>query len=297
MATITKGRTFVSGEVVTPAKLNTLVDSATIAGIVDADVSASAGIVDTKLATIATAGKVANSATTATNANTASTIVARDASGNFTAGTITANLTGNVTGAVTGNASTASNLSGNAAKSLCKAWVNFDGTTAGTFAGGASTVSRPAASSTATITTTTAHGLITGNVVHVLTGVQAGAYVVTFLTNTTFSIQTTATTLISGATITFQFANLRNGYNVSSIAKSGNGIYRCNFASLMTSANYVTLVTGSQFSGSGAGPNGIEGDGSVTFANGKTTGQVVVNTGTSTANGDAVSVNVVIFCD
>jgi hypothetical protein len=62
--------------------------------IVDADVNASAGIVDTKLATIATAGKVSNSATTAASANTASAIVARDASGNFTAGTITAALTG-----------------------------------------------------------------------------------------------------------------------------------------------------------------------------------------------------------
>jgi len=58
--------------------------------IVDADINASAGIVDTKLATISTAGKVSNSSTTATNANTASAIVARDASGNFSAGTITA---------------------------------------------------------------------------------------------------------------------------------------------------------------------------------------------------------------
>jgi microcystin-dependent protein len=39
MATITKGRTFVSGEVVTPTKLNTLVDSASISGIVDADIT------------------------------------------------------------------------------------------------------------------------------------------------------------------------------------------------------------------------------------------------------------------
>jgi len=39
----------------------------------------------------------------ATDANTASTIVARDASGDFSAGTITAALTGNVTGNVTGN--------------------------------------------------------------------------------------------------------------------------------------------------------------------------------------------------
>jgi hypothetical protein len=63
--------------------------------IVNGDINASAGIVDTKLATISTASKVSNSATTATNANTASAIVARDASGNFSAGTITAALTGN----------------------------------------------------------------------------------------------------------------------------------------------------------------------------------------------------------
>jgi hypothetical protein len=66
--------------------------------IVNDDINASAGIVDTKLATISTASKVSNSATTATSANTASAIVARDASGNFTAGTITAALTGNASG-------------------------------------------------------------------------------------------------------------------------------------------------------------------------------------------------------
>jgi hypothetical protein len=48
----------------------------------------------------------------ATNANTASTIVKRDASGNFSAGTITAALTGNVSGDVTGNVTgTVSSLS------------------------------------------------------------------------------------------------------------------------------------------------------------------------------------------
>ena len=81
--------------------------------IVNADINASAAIADTKLATISTAGKVANSATTATNANTASAIVARDASGNFSAGTITANVTGNVSGSsgsTTGNAATATTL-------------------------------------------------------------------------------------------------------------------------------------------------------------------------------------------
>lgn len=67
-------------------------------GIVNANIDATAAIVDTKLATIGTAGKVSNSATTATSANTASAIVARDASGNFSAGTVTANLTGNASG-------------------------------------------------------------------------------------------------------------------------------------------------------------------------------------------------------
>ena len=67
-------------------------------------------ITDTYLAQITTGGKVANSATTATNLNTASAIVARDGSGNFTAGTITAALTGNVSGSaatVTGAAQSA----------------------------------------------------------------------------------------------------------------------------------------------------------------------------------------------
>jgi hypothetical protein len=51
-------------------------------------------------------------ATNATNANTASTIVARDASGNFSAGTITAALSGNATSSssTSGNAATATAL-------------------------------------------------------------------------------------------------------------------------------------------------------------------------------------------
>jgi len=79
---------------------------------------ASAGISDSKLATITTSGKVANSATTATSANTASAIVARDSSGNFVAGTITA--------ALTGNASTATTL----ATPRAINGVNFDGSAA-----------------------------------------------------------------------------------------------------------------------------------------------------------------------
>ena len=75
--------------------------------IINADINSAAAIADTKLATISTAGKVQNAATTATSANTGSAIVARDVSGNFTAGTITA--------ALTGTASNATNLNNQAA--------------------------------------------------------------------------------------------------------------------------------------------------------------------------------------
>ncbi|HOU95686.1 MAG TPA: hypothetical protein PLN06_03570 [Bacteroidales bacterium] len=85
--------------------------------IVDADIASAAAIVDTKLATISTAGKVSNSATTATSANTPNTIVLRDGIGDFSAGMISANLTGNVTGnastaTLATTATTANNLAG-----------------------------------------------------------------------------------------------------------------------------------------------------------------------------------------
>ena len=113
MATLTKGKTFTNGETVTPQKLHELVDLGTVSGIVNADIAAGAAIADTKLAQISTANKVANSATSATSGNTANAIVARDSSGNFSAGTITAALSGNATTATT--ATTAASCSGNAA--------------------------------------------------------------------------------------------------------------------------------------------------------------------------------------
>ena len=93
--------------------------------IVNADINASAAIVDTKLATISTAGKVSNSATTATDANTASAIVARDASGNFTAGTITAALSGNASTATALATTRAIQVSGDVTGT-----ANFDGSAA-----------------------------------------------------------------------------------------------------------------------------------------------------------------------
>jgi hypothetical protein len=104
----------------------------------------------------------------ATSSNTASTIVARDASGDFSAGTITASLSGNATtsSSTTGNAATATALQ--TARTI--GGVSFDGTanislpgvdTAGNqdTSGNAAT----ATSATTATTATTANGLNTGN--------------------------------------------------------------------------------------------------------------------------------------
>ncbi len=94
--------------------------------IVNADVDPAAAIVDSKLATISSTGKVANSATTATSANTASAIVARDASNNFSAGTITAALNGNATTATTAGSFVGS-LSGDVTGTQSATVVSFVG--------------------------------------------------------------------------------------------------------------------------------------------------------------------------
>lgn len=51
MATLTKGKTFTNGELVTPQKLHELVDLGSVSGIVNADISNTAAIALSKLAT------------------------------------------------------------------------------------------------------------------------------------------------------------------------------------------------------------------------------------------------------
>jgi len=103
MATLTKGKAFTTNEVVTPTKLNDLVDKATIKDIVNADISASAAIDQSKIATISTAGKVSGTAITSGNISTTGSITT--SSNLSVSGTST--LTGNVT-ISTGNLSVGS---------------------------------------------------------------------------------------------------------------------------------------------------------------------------------------------
>ena len=82
----------VAASALTGNTLSSSVTSSSLTGVgtIATGVWQGSAIADTYLGTISTASKVSNSATTATSANTASAIVARDASGNFSAGTITA---------------------------------------------------------------------------------------------------------------------------------------------------------------------------------------------------------------
>ena len=61
-ATFTAGYSFGSTELVTNTKLGLLVSSASVTGIVNAEIASDAAIADTKFAQIATADKVSGSA-------------------------------------------------------------------------------------------------------------------------------------------------------------------------------------------------------------------------------------------
>lgn len=158
------------------------------ASIVNADINASAGIVDTKLATIATAGKVSNSATTAVSTNTASAIVARDSSGNFSAGTITA--------ALTGTASTATAL----ATARTIQGVSFDGSANITVATAGSGISV-----TGTAIANTGVLSVNGNA-----GAISNVAVTNAVQSFTVAQRGTITALTDGATITPDFAAANN---------------------------------------------------------------------------------------
>ena len=205
--------------------------------IVNADINSAAAIVDTKLATIATAGKVSNSATTAASANTASAIVARDASGNFAAGTITAALTGNVTGntsgthtgAVVGNASTATSAA---------AWTTARTITlAGDLSGNVSIDGSTNVTLTATVTAdATALGTdTTGN--YVAAGAVSGSGLSGSASSegATFTVTSNATNANTASTIVFRDASGNFSAGTISAALTGN-------ASTATTAGTVTTA-------------------------------------------------------
>lgn len=169
---------------------------------------------------------------------------------------------------------------------LCSAWVNFDGTVSGTFAGSTSTVTRVAGSNLATVTTSLPHGLVTNTGIYALTGVVAGRYVVTVLTNTTFTITTAATTALTNASITFAVNSIRASYNVSSIADLGVGNYMVNFATPLPDNSYCAVASTNASSSSWLSVN----------RNGyQTESSVELYTTQASSPTDFSSINVVVF--
>lgn len=113
-------------------------------------------------------GSNATISTNATPNNTASTLVARDGSGDFSAGTITATFSGNLTGDVTGNVSGSSgSTTGNAATATALATArtingtSFDGTTNITVTAAAGTLTGTTLNATVTASSLTSVGTLT----------------------------------------------------------------------------------------------------------------------------------------
>lgn len=127
MATVSKGRTFVSGETVTPAKLNELVDLATVTAIQTADIS------DAQITT----AKIADANVTTAKIADANVTTAKIADANVTAAKIANNAV--ETAKINNAAVTAAKLDGAQTGSApiygCRAWVNFDGTAGATVDG------------------------------------------------------------------------------------------------------------------------------------------------------------------
>jgi hypothetical protein len=181
--------------------------------ITNAKISNSAAIVDSKLATIDTAGKVTNQAVQATsalvagaysNAVGANRIVTRDGSGNFAAGTITASLSGNAATATSATTATTATTAGTAttattankvANTLTRGTYltgnNFDGSAATTWAVDAATANTVgkvvARDNNGNFSAGTITAALTGNVTGNLTG-NAGTVTNGVYTNATQTI-------------------------------------------------------------------------------------------------------------
>ena len=141
-----------SGAAATAASATTALTAPSFTGPLAGDVTGAQGA--TVVANVGgqTAGNVAsgaNAANAATSASTPSTIVKRDGSGNFTAGTVTGNLSGNATTATSANSfsgSLAGDVTGTQGATVV---ASVGGQSAGNVAGGASAANAATSANTA----------------------------------------------------------------------------------------------------------------------------------------------------
>jgi hypothetical protein len=117
---------------------------------------------------------------------------------------------------------------------LCRAWVNFNGTSSnltGTYTRSGNTIT----------VSITSHGLSTGQTVYLdftTGGATDGVYVVTVIDANSYTVTDTASGTITTSNVT-QFRYIRASGNVSSITDNGTGDYTINFTNPMPDENYV----------------------------------------------------------
>jgi hypothetical protein len=267
--------------------------------IVDADVSPTANISDTKLATISTAGKVANSATTATSVNTPNTIVLRDASGSFSAGTITANLNGNATtattstnfsgslsGEVTGtqNATVVSNaVSTNTPNAIVRR------TATGGFSAGAISVTDEVISSTLTITPFTIAGVVHNDA----TGLLSSSLIVNADVSTSAAIVDTKLATISTAGKVSNSATTATSVNNPNtiVLRDSTGSFAAQVISMVDSVQSGNLILSTEPSTATAG-NIIKGSSRFVHDFGTNNLFVGINAGNFTTSGTGNNVGI-----
>jgi hypothetical protein len=245
----TYGYTFQSGDGVTPTRLN---DARTVSDIVNADIKSDAAIAHSKLANI-TAGQVLLG-----NASNVPTATALTGDVTVTSGGVTAIGSAKVVTSMINNAAvTAAKLDGAQTGSApiygCRAWVNFNGTTADNIGG---TYSRTL--TTVTVTTTAAHNLEPGHIVFLdfTSGAAVdGAFTVVSVPSTTEFTVTHGTSGTTSGNVTLNRRLIRAGGNVASVTYHAVGNYVINFSTAMPDANYC--VTGIASSNIGAEPNAV----------------------------------------
>jgi len=196
----------------------------------------------------------------ATSANTASKVVARDASGNFSAGTITASLSGNATTATTASATSATLTRGSYLTGS-----NFNGSAATTWAVDATT--------TATASKVVAR--------------DASGYVFSVYFNATGTFPLTGSALASGmATFTGTNGtdNFGRGYSAAAAAALLSG------QSMNIAGNATTATTATNLAGGAASQIPYQtGSGATSFLANGTAGQILTSNGASAPTWSGVS--------
>ena len=186
---------------------------------------------------------IPNSATTATSANTASAIVARDGSGNFSAGTITATLNGNATTATTATTATnATNLAGGVAGAI--PYQSASGTTLFSAAGTSGQVLQSNGTSAPTWVAPSVANNGTLSMAVSGTGLSGSAtFTANQSGNSTFTVTSNATNLNNASTLVARDAS--GNFSAGTITAALNG----NASTATSATSAASATTASQIDG------------------------------------------------